>query len=199
MKMSNIKNIIFDVGNVLMEWNPKHISELMFENEKEQGIAYKYVFNNEDWYQGDTGFYTLEEFILLLSKNVPQEYKYIVKEALEKFPFVIPINEAENAWGIKMAMKGYNIYILSNFNQTFPKALERLPIKKYLKGYVYSSKYKLTKPSEDVFKLLLDNYNLVPEECLFIDDSLTNCIAAKRLGINVINYLGDIKQLVIPN
>ena len=88
-----------------------------------------------------------------------------------------------------MRKNGYHTYILSNFpKSTYEKATEELSFEKETTGAIFSYQVKCIKPEAEIYKLLLDRYHLVPQECVFIDDRPENIEAAEKLGITGIQF-----------
>lgn len=193
-----IQNIILDVGNVLVDWNPRRLSEQIFHGVEEQEIAFEHVFNNDDWFKGDRGLLSMQAFEQLLGKDLPQRDFYVVHEAVRVFPHIVPIRSDENKWAVEMAKKGYRIFLLTNFNAKFPIVLNRMPVCSVIRGYVCSSDVKMVKPDRRIYQELIRKYDLCPNECLFIDDSLPNIQTASELGFHAIHYTDGIGQLPYP-
>lgn len=191
-----IKNFIFDVGNVLIRWDKSELPRLIFQdNEKERLLAEKHVFKNPDWYIGDLGNLSIPQFIDLLAKDMPQGKKYIAERAVYGFPEAVPMIEGPNDFAIKKAAEGYNVYLLTNFNQLFPEVLERMPVKNYITGFVCSSDIRVVKPDERIFEELIKKFGILPNESVFIDDSEANVAAATGLGFKAVRFTGDMGPL----
>lgn len=192
-----IKNIVFDVGNVLVKWTPEALSlELWDNNLHEAEIACKYVFRSPIWPEFDLGELSEDEIIHKMEEVLPKEDRYIVRKTVMSYAHKVWINKSTNEWAIKMKKKGYRIYLLTNYGIQFKYNLERLPVRDYLDGYVCSSSVKMVKPNLDIYEHLLKKYNLVPEETMFIDDLKVNTDGALKAGFGkVITFKGDIKEL----
>lgn len=192
-----IKNIVFDVGNVLVKWTPEELSLKLWDNNAHEAeIACKYVFRSSIWPEFDLGKLSEDEIIHQMEEVLPIEDRYIVRKTVMSYAHMVGINKETNDWAIKMKKKGYHIYLLTNYGKQFIHNYSRLPIKDYLDGYVCSSDIKMVKPNHDIYEYLLHKYNLIPEETMFIDDLKVNTDAALEVGFGkVITFKGDVKEL----
>ena len=182
-----IKNIIFDLGNVLIEYNPERfISE--FVEEKNQERFYKRVFKEQEWQDLDRGTLEYDEAIKIFTKDLPEEKESIEKLFKENIQGVLfPIEENLKLLP-KLKEKGYKLYILSNFHrEAFLEVSKLCKFDESFDGGVVSYDVKLLKPEKEIYLELLNRYNLKPEETLFIDDTLPNIEACRKLGITGIH------------
>lgn len=188
-----IRNIIFDLGNVLIEYSPERfISE--FVEEKNQERFYKRVFKEQEWQDLDRGTLEYDEAIKIFTKDLPEEKENIEKLFKENIQGVLfPIEENLKLLP-KLKEKGYKLYILSNFHrEAFLEIERKCEFKKYFDGKVVSYDVKLLKPEKEIYEELLKRYNLNPEETLFIDDTLANTEGAEKLGISTIHLINKEK------
>ncbi len=188
-----IKNIIFDLGNVLIEYSPeKFISK--FVAKKNQERFYKRVFKEQEWQDLDRGILEYDEAIKIFTKDLPEEKESIEKLFKENIQGVLfPIEENLKLLP-KLKEKGYKLYILSNFHkEAFLEIEKKCEFKKYFDGKIVSYDVKLLKPEKEIYEGLLKKYNLNPEETLFIDDTLVNIESAKKLGILTIHLINKEK------
>lgn len=88
-------------------------------------------------------------------------------------------------------MNDYNIYLLSNNNKETANYLRKLPFYQDISGEVFSCDYNIVRPNPDIYNILLNKYNLIPEECLFIDDNQNNINIAKELGFITKQFIPD--------
>lgn len=185
-----IKNIVFDVGNVIWKGNSKSI------------INYIKIDNLEDkenistFFEGfrlmDLDEETIEEHYEKwkeknnFNNDYDEKYKNQLINYYKNREFNVEIINLIN----KLKEKNYNIYVLSNNNEAAINYLKSCEEVKNIDGWVVSYEYKLVKPDEEFFKVLFNKYNLNPEECFFVDDKEKNINAGKRLGMNghVLDY-----------
>lgn len=178
-----IKNIIFDLGNVLISFHPeKFIQENIEEKYRED--FYKVVFGGKPWQDLDRGTLEYDEAVKLFSSQLPQCTDAVKKLFDRKIiDCLAPIEENIE---IMKSLKGkYNFYILSNFHYpAFENIYNSWDFFKNFDGKVVSGYCKLLKPEQEIYELLLKTYSLKPEECLFIDDVKANIEGAEKCGIH---------------
>lgn len=194
-----IKNLIFDVGNVLLSYR---WVEMMvdFGMTKEESIEFgTAVFENKLWKEFDLGNIEDERLCEQFSAQYPQ-----YAEAIRYFvthPEVMPIARPR-VWEkvSELKQKGYKIYILSNYPKKLSEAhYPLLPFYNELDGCVVSSKIHMGKPGLKIYRYLLDTYNLWAEECVFFDDRIENVDAANQIGIHGMHVLDEEHLLELLN
>ncbi|MBR4344742.1 MAG: HAD family phosphatase [Lachnospiraceae bacterium] len=183
-----IKNIIFDIGNVLADfcWR-KFLSEKGFSDEMVERIGRASVLSDA-WVEFDRGVYSDEEVIDFFVKNDPEIASEIHK-GFDNVSGMVILKPETMEWINDLHSRGYKLYYLSNYSQ---KALDQckdatsfIP---YLDGGILSYTVKMTKPDPEIYLLLLSKYGLKAEETVFIDDTKKNIDAAVKLGIHGIQY-----------
>lgn len=183
-----IKNVIFDVGNVLVDFCWEEVfHKLGFEGEIFEHVADATV-RSATWNEFDRGAKPDEEIIAACIKEAPDYEREIrlfydhVGDTIRTYPYTV-------RWIRSLEKNGYHTYILSNFpKSTYEKATEELSFEKETTGAIFSYQVKCIKPETEIYKLLLDRYHLVPQECVFIDDRPENIEAAEKLGITGIQF-----------
>ena len=185
-----IKNIIFDVGNVIWKGNSKSIINYIKINNEEDKEKVSTFF--EGFRLMDLDEETVEEhYEKWRENNKINNDKY--KNQLINYYKNREFNEEIINLINKLKENNYNIYVLSNNNRAAINYLKNCPEVKTIDGWVISYEYKLVKPDEEFYKVLFNNYNLKPEECFFVDDKEKNINAGKNLGMNghVLDYEND--------
>ena len=183
-----IKNIIFDIGNVLCAFRWKeYFQEFGYSEEILERLA-KATAQNEDWNEFDRGALTREEILELFVENDPGIEKEIrqtltnIKNLLAKYDYAVP-------WIQELKAKGYQCYYLSNFSlpawEDCQHVLDFIP---YMDGGIISYLDKVIKPGREIYELLLQRYDLKAEECVFLDDTEKNIVGAKNVGIRGIVF-----------
>ena len=183
-----IKNIIFDIGNVLLQFNPLDYLKKTFNDDNIETLIYKEVFKSEEWINLDRGILTQDQATKTISQRNP-DHKTHIEICMDNWIDILtPIEGTVKIVSI-LKENGYKLYLLSNFHSlAFETIYSRYDFLKLFDGGVISYKENLLKPETEIYAKLLDNYNLAPEECLFIDDTLINVEAANKLGINTIHF-----------
>lgn len=190
-----IKNIIFDLGNVLIDYNPIDFIEKNIKKENQQKFL-EIVFKSQEWLDLDRGCLEYEEAIEIFSKKLPEEKQRIEDLFNNNIEGVLFPNKKNIEFLKELKEKNLNLYILSNFHKNaFLNMAKKYGFNKYFDGGVISYECKLLKPEKEIFLTILENYNLIPEETLFIDDTLINIETAKQMGIKTI-HLEEINSLI---
>ena len=181
-----IKNIIFDIGNVILNFDYKNVIKKYTNKEEEQKFIIDNIINSPEWLGYaliDTGYITKEEAI----KLVQDRTNHINDELIEKF-----WNTYNNYSYVdnkvldlikKLKEKNYNIYLLSNTNKHTVEAIKNSGLFEMVDGYVLSYLEHQVKPYISIYKTLINRYSLKENECLFIDDNINNIKTANKLGM----------------
>lgn len=187
------KNIIFDLGNVLLSFYPKEYLKSKITEDKIDDV-YKAIFQSEEWVMLDRGTITEKDAINnIIERNITyrDDINLVFKDW---YDILKPIEETVEVLQ-SLKENGYNIYYLSNFHDlAFREVTTKNKFFELFDGGVVSYAEKLIKPEEEIYKLLLKRYNLKPEETIFIDDTKVNVDGASKLGIKAI-FLENPKAL----
>lgn len=183
-----LKNIVFDIGNVLVSFDWKdHFKKFIAEEEIYDKVVTATVMDPA-WNEIDRGVLSEEEVMDLFVKNDPSVESYI-RECLESITGMLNQFPYAKDWIKDLQKKGYKVYCLSNMSykacRECAEALNFLPM---LDGYILSCEVKENKPGKRIYELLFDKYDLTPEECVFIDDLEKNVEAARGLGMKGIVF-----------
>ena len=181
-----MKNLVFDMGNVLIEWNSEKILQAITDDRKLQNLLRKEVFETGLWVQTDEGVKTREEMIEIVSDRIGEEYRNEITQLSRYwYKYVDVYTKVQNRI-IELSKNGYNIYILSNTAYTFYDLVKEgyLPVTSIAKGIVLSCEERVLKPNEKIYNILLERYNLDPHNTMFFDDLPENIWGAARCGIN---------------
>ena len=187
--MSSINTVIFDLGGVLIDWNPRHLYRKIFNTEEEVTWFLENVCTGEWNDQQDAG----------------RSFEDATEELVQKFP---DHEEAIRAWygrwqetisgpihgtvdvlkTIKDSGK-YKLYALTNWSaETFPWALDNFEFLHWFEGIVVSGVEKTRKPFPDFYQILFDRYSINPAQAVFIDDNVKNVIGSREVGLPVIHF-----------
>lgn len=181
-----IKNIIFDIGNVLTDFGWEAFFDSFGFSEDILKRLAKATVLSESWQEYDRGKMSDEEILNSFIENDPgieKELRQIfqsVKGMVTREEFAIP-------WLQSLKESGYHVYYLSNFSHIAHvdciEALDFLPL---MDGGILSYQDQLIKPQPEIYELLLSRYHLNPEECVFLDDTERNLFPAQALGMKTI-------------
>lgn len=182
------KSIIFDLGRVLLTFEPEdYLHELYGEGEKAK-ILYKTVFGSKTWLDLDRGTIDNEGAIKAMTNersDLAEEIRYLINNWIE---IMIPIEGSVKLLQ-ELKLKGYKLFMLSNFHkEAYDTVFSKYSFFKLFDGIFISSHYGLLKPEGEIYLRMLEEFSLSPEECLFIDDTPVNISAAKDLGIEGIVF-----------
>ncbi|ABR30761.1 haloacid dehalogenase [Thermosipho melanesiensis] len=180
-----VRNIIFDLGRVLINWAPKKYMEKVFDKDTVTFFMNN-IFNTNDWNLMDKGLIDEEELWKKKLSTFPQ-YKEEIEHMKNKvIDLLTPIEENVNI--LYELKKKYKLYVLSNFSKnSFKMVKEKYKFFELFNGIVISSYVNSIKPEEKIYKILIKTYNIIPEESLYIDDKIENISTGKRLGFKTIH------------
>lgn len=185
-----IKTIIFDLGGVLVDWNPAYVYRDLFEGNEEKVAWFLNTVCTPEWNIEQDAGRTIEEANRLKIAEFPQYEKWI-RAYYERWPqmFSGPIKGTLALFEALKKSKKYPCYALTNWSaETWTTALKLFPFLKTFEGVVVSGKEKTRKPYAAIYKILLDRFQIDAETALFIDDNLENVLAAKKLGIQSLQF-----------
>jgi putative hydrolase of the HAD superfamily len=188
-----MKNIIFDLGNVLVLFDPSgYVNNSVVPEKREKFLDV--VFRSIEWRNLDLGTLTYLDAKKIFKeklKDCDTEVDNLFGDNL--FGLLKPI--VKNTELLKRLKENYNLYILSNFHkESFEEVSVKHEFFSHFDGGIVSAYYQCIKPEKKIYRLLLDKYNLNPQETLFIDDLAENVEAAEKIGINTI-HLTDYNTL----
>ena len=183
-----INTVIFDIGKVLAGYGwEKYLRSIVPEEQAYRAVE-QAVFLNPAWVEHDKGLMTEEEEILDFVSAAP-EYEAEIRKVYEnlgecvwKLSYAVP-------WVQELKSQGFQIYALSNWpKHIYDQREDKLDFLELMDGYVLSYREHLIKPDPAVFQLLMDRYQISPDEAVFLDDTLANVKTAETLGIHGIHF-----------
>jgi 2-haloacid dehalogenase len=186
---SMINTIIFDLGAVLIDWNPHYLYKTLFSDEEEMKSFLANIATS-DWNEEQDAGRTLQEGTDLLVKQHP-EHEANIRAFYTRWEEMLgdPLWDTVEIFKELKESRKYRIYALTNWSaETFPIALKRYDFLNWFDGIVVSGEEKIRKPALEFYHLLLHRYQVNPEEALFIDDNYRNILAAERSGIKSIHF-----------
>ena len=185
----SVDAIIFDLGGVLIDWNPRYVYREIFKTEEETEWFLENVTTSE-WNENQDAGYPLHKATEELVVKHPEwepEIKAYYGRWLEMLGDQIH-ETVEILQQLKQTGK-YKLYALTNWSaETFPHALERFDFFNMFEGIVVSGEEKMKKPSAAFYKIIIDRYHLDPLKTIFIDDSLRNIKGTEAVGITGIHF-----------
>ncbi len=187
-----IKNIIFDIGNVLLRFNRDYLLSQFY-----QGTEFEYVKDIifKDWEKMDDNTLTPAEHLQSVLNVLPTKYHQIATSLLTTWEDYMIYSDGIIDLVKELKEKGYKLYILSNMTTHFIERESKFEILKYFDGIVYSAPIKIMKPDPAIYEYILTKYSLNPTECLFVDDMKTNLTEAARFGIKTFLFNNNAQEL----
>lgn len=202
--MNKINTVIFDIGNVLVDycWQTA-LSNMNLPKDIEDRLAIATI-KSKMWDEFDRGVLSDEEILNGFIANDPQIESTIRDFYDNHYHEIVKKYDYADEWIDTLKSHGFKIYFLSNFSRKgFEVFADDLSFVTKGDGAVISYKVKLIKPDREIYEYLLNEYNINPAEAVFIDDSEKNVIAAKAVGLNAIAFknrqqvLDELKELSV--
>lgn len=184
-----IRNIVFDLGGVLVNWDPIHLYRKIFDDESKAVEFLQRVCTYEWNLEQDRGR-SLKEATESKVREFP-EFESEIRAYYGRWTemFYGTIEENVDLLHDFLGKDTHQVFALTNWSrETFPVAQELFPFFRNFDGAVVSGEVGIIKPDPDIYQLLLERYNLNPEESVFIDDRKENVEAAKALNFHGIHY-----------
>ncbi len=188
--MKTIDTIIFDLGGVLIDWNPEYVYLEVFNGDREK---MQWFFDNictNDWNENQDAGYPLQKATEERVTLFP-EHEELIRMFYGRWEEML----GEAIDGTVAILKSliehpnYKVVALTNWShETFPIALERFEFLHWFEGIIVSGDEKTRKPFEEIYELTLKRFNIKAENSIFIDDNLRNIEAAQALDINGIHF-----------
>ena len=192
-----IKNLVFDFGNVLIEWNPAKILAAFVKEEDRKRVEAA-IFDSGLWAQTDTGQLTLKSAIQAAQTLLDSSYSATVEAIFTHWYETVDVYHQLQEKIFEWAQLGYGIYILSTTSEIF-YAVENaglLPMTKLLTGKILSYEVGFAKPDKSIYQKLLAQYALQANQCVFIDDLQINLDVAKSLGFETILATSEQQNII---
>ena len=196
--MKKINTIIFDLGGVLIDWNPEYVFKGIFNNDHKKMRSFLDNICTSDWNENQDAGYPIKQGTEDLVSKFP-EYKFEIEQFYSRWEEMIggPIQGTVNILDSLMKNDDFKVVALTNWSsETFPIALKMFEFLNWFDGIVVSGDEKTRKPFKEIYDICLNRFDIIANQAIFIDDNLRNIKAAKKLGINGIHYENP-KQLKV--
>lgn len=185
-----IDTIIFDLGAVLIDWNPRYMYRKIFKTEEEIEWFIENIVTN-DWNENQDAGYPLAQATEDLVSKHP-EWEEQIRAYYGRWIEMLgeQLHEAVEIFQSLKDKKHFKIYALTNWSaETFPRALEKFTFLQWFDGIVVSGEEKTRKPFPEFFTILINRYKIDPSKAVLIDDNLRNIKGAEAVGINGIHFI----------
>lgn len=187
--MSSINTIIFDLGGVLIEWNPRHLYRKIFKTEDEITWFFENICTLEWNDNQDAGRTFAEATEELVAKHPEWEVPIRAWYGRWQETIVGPIHETVEILSHFKSTANYRLYALTNWSaESFPVTQQMFDFLGWFEGIVVSGVEKTRKPFPEFYQILFDRYAINPSQALFIDDNIKNIAGAKAVGLNAIHF-----------
>ena len=191
-----IRNIVFDMGNVLIRFDPEAFmdKEQIFDPE-DRKLVRRELFSSVEWAQMDLGVLTEDTAEPLVLSRIPERLKEKVRSLLHNWAY--PRDEMPGMEELLQKLKdgGYRLFLLSNASVMQHDYWPQIPLSRFFEGKLISCDVKMVKPCPEIYRLFTKRFSLNPEECLFIDDATNNVAGAISCGWHGIVFHGDEAEL----
>ena len=191
-----IRNIIFDMGNVLIYFDRNiFLDRVGLENPEDRELLNREVYLSLEWSRMDRGSLTDEEAAEIIARRVPEHLRETVHRLVNEWERpILPIDGMEELVR-ELKRNGYGIYLLSNASYRQHLYWPEIPASDLFDGTLISADVHLVKPQPEIYELLCNRFSLKKEECVFIDDSTPNAEGAFYTGIPAIVFHNDVGEL----
>ena len=192
-----IKNIIFDFGSCLIDFNDDALLEKAgVSNEEDRTLLKREVIANKEWIRADRGLIDEEQLYQGVIERIPERLWDAAHALVFDWENYFEIVDGMLEFVEEMSSKGYHLFLLSNASKRLrTQCWPNYPYSKYIKDLVISAEIKMLKPHYEIFNYLLDKYELNADECVFIDDVTLNVEASEYLGMHGIVFHQDAEEL----
>lgn len=197
-----IKTVIFDLGGVLIDWNPDYLYKTIFDSEEEMKWFYDNICT-PDWNEEQDAGRDLNEGTEILVKKF-SEHEHYIRAYYSRWEEMLngPIHDTVEIFKELKSSGSYQLLALTNWShQTFPIALERFDFLHWFDGKVVSGEEKTRKPFLDIYEMVINRYHVDPASAVYIDDNARNLVPARELGMAAIHFKNpaqlklDLKEL----
>ncbi len=185
-----IRNIIFDMGNVLRDFSPMRCI-LPYVQGEDALLICEEVFGKEEWRQLDRGVITYEDLVTRVKLRLPERLHDTLDEIIAHWHEYMPEDPEMTELVKALKANGYRMYLLSNASVRFAVYKDSFEALKYFSGTIVSAFYQTLKPEEEIYRILFNTFQLKPEECFFVDDNSDNIEAGRKLGMEGHVFTGD--------
>lgn len=187
--MAKINTIVFDLGGVLIDWNPDYIYRTIFTDENEKKHFFQTVCTS-DWNEEQDAGRSIKEGTDLLIQNFP-EHEANIRAFYDRWEEMLG-GSIEGTVDIFRDLKknpDYKTYALTNWSaETFPIALQKYDFLHWFDGRLVSGEEKTRKPFPNFYKTLIERFNIDPSAALFVDDNARNLVPANELGFTTVHF-----------
>ena len=191
-----IKHIVFDMGGVLIRWDPAVIIARLGLNAEDSFLLRREVFECFEWAAMDHGIMTQQEGCERICRRLPSRLHASAASCVFDW-WKAPLDPIPGTADLIYELKalGFGIYLLSNATSVVHQFFDRIPGSECFDGKLISADVRLLKPQHEIYELLFSTFSLRPDECFFIDDNLLNVDGAYAVGMPGTVFFEDFRRL----
>ena len=184
-----ITTIIFDLGGVLVDWNPEHVFLKEFKGDRKKMKWFLENICTMDWNEQMDAGKLIKDATNEKIKEFPH-HEHLIRMYYGKWENMLKGEISETVNILKaLHSTAYKLSALTNWSaETFPVAIKRFDFLKLFDGIVVSGQIKMLKPEKEIYEYILNKYKLKSSECIFIDDRLSNVKGAELVGMHGIKF-----------
>ncbi|HEY4061809.1 MAG TPA: HAD family phosphatase [Puia sp.] len=187
--MASINTIVFDLGGVLIDWNPEYLYSRIFPNEEERRWFLSTICTL-DWNEAQDAGRSLKEGTEWLVKKFP-DHETSIRAYYGRWKEMLggPIHETVEIFRQLKFHTDLKLYALTNWSaETFPVALELYDFLHWFDGRLVSGEEKTRKPFPEIYKILIDRFQIDPKKAVYVDDNIRNVLPARELGFYGVHF-----------
>lgn len=182
-----MKNIVFDLGGVVVDWNPERLMQEYTGDPEMPVVLFKKGFFREFWPDYDRGTVDQAGMVKEMSRFSGRcyaecwDFVEFIKHSLRDIPRTQRLIK-------ELSGRGYRLFCLSNMSLEFYDYLKDREVFRYFEGRIISAQEKVIKPEKEIYQILTDRFQAYPDDTLFIDDLQENIDAARQLGFHTVHF-----------
>ncbi|MDZ7363739.1 MAG: HAD family phosphatase [candidate division KSB1 bacterium] len=186
----NIETVIFDIGGVLIDWNPRYLYKKLLQDENEIEFFLNNICTAEWNAQQDAGR-LFRDGVAVLQQQYPQ-YARLIEAYDRRWEEMLGEADWETVKILdEIKRRGMPVYALTNWSaEKFPIAKKRYEFLNWFDGTLVSGEVGLKKPDLKIFRLMLEKYQIEAGKAIYLDDVLVNIVAASEVGLRTIHFQG---------
>ena len=188
-----IKNLVFDLGNVLVEFRPEEYMKRL--GIRDINVLTKTIFKDKRWNEFDRGTLTIQEYVSALKSENPDYAESIDRIFCDDWANKLFRPKQATGNFLQELSKQYDVFVLSNVSEYVLNYIRTLDFFRFVTGGTYSYMLKACKPEKRIYTSFLQDHSLNAEECLFLDDLPQNIIIARELGMHGIVFKDNFEEI----
>jgi len=194
--MPEIKNVVFDFGQVMICFNPDYIVSRRVKDVEDKKLLSEVIFSNPLWKKLDDGTMSSEEFLAEVRTRLPDRLHEIAEKVYYSWIYNIPEIEGMRELAVSLREEyGARLFLLSNISKHFIDHADEIDVISIFEKCIFSAEIGLVKPNMEIYEYLCNTCNILPDETVFVDDNVANIEAAKNFGIHGYLFDGNVDTL----